>query len=137
MHVERRNDREEGSAFVEALAVMMFFTVALACAVTIGRSYLARVISGQAARTASWAGASEACDVQKNGLWELTQGVEKTTSRRDVVDFVHSVMSLPRAYSAAIEGKRALCGERQDNSASNLRGNRDELMDDILQKVTR
>lgn len=52
LHRTRRQRR--GSAFIEALAVMMLFTLLLGCALLFGRSYVAKIATMREARERAW-----------------------------------------------------------------------------------
>ena len=74
-----RRSCSAGSAYVEALVLLPLFVVILLCALALGRSYEARLLSGQRAREAAWRETGSGCDRPAGGTLERARALRFDT----------------------------------------------------------
>jgi hypothetical protein len=106
LHVSRPASRRSrayhrslrGSAFIEALAVMLLFSSLFGCAAMFGQSYAARILSGQRARAAAWRQTAEGCDERQRNLLQAADAMADAPDPRHAQALLRALdQTLPRS----------------------------------------
>jgi hypothetical protein len=90
-----------GSAYIEALAVMILFSTLLACAVGLGRVYAAKLLSVQRARQAAWLHTQLPCSGERDALWDTAEQAASALNRSDA-QFLARAASPRSAQTASV-----------------------------------